>query len=128
MLFRSIIGKITKSRVLTKEDTTQNDNGSTDTSITYVPQVIYHYELNGNIFENDRIAILDQQTFSNKDKADKYISQFPEGNNLKVYYNPSNPKESFIDNSISKNKIDGGTWMLIILLMAGAIYFLFDKN
>lgn len=126
--FPTVKGTITQSSVKTVENTTRNDDGSTDTSISYVPQVSYRYEVNGTTFENNRIAVLDQQDFGRKESADQYISPYGEGKEIPVYFDPSNPKESFLDNSISNKKIDGGTWILILALLAGAVYLLFNQN
>lgn len=123
--FPTVLGKINSSTVVEKEHTTSNEDGSTDTSVSYVPRVTYDYQVNGVDYQNNRIEVLDEETFSRKELADAFISAYPEGQKVPVFYDPSEPKVSFLNNQVSSKKIDFNTWLLILLLVGVAIYLLF---
>ncbi len=122
--FPTVNGKINSSTIIEKEHTTRNDDGTTDTSVSFVPKVSYSYTVSGIDHQNHRIAVLDEETFSRRELAEKYIAAYAEGKELPVYYDPSDPKVSFLDNQLNSKKIDFNTWLLILLFTGGAIYFL----
>lgn len=122
--FPTVSGRINSSTVIEKEHTTRNDDGSTDTDFSYTPKVTYTYEVNGKSYQNSRIAVLDEASFSRREQAEQFISSYPEGKELPIFYDPSDPKISFLNNQVNSKKIDFSTWILILLMMGGCIYFL----
>lgn len=126
--FPTTSGQIIQSEIQSQTNTSRNDDGTTDEYITYQPKVKYSYTVNGNNYEGNKIEVLDIQNFNSQKKAEEYISNYTQGTVVNVYYNPENPNESFLDNTIQTKKIDFGTGLLIVILLAGAIYILFSKN
>ena len=53
--------------------------------------VTYEYQVNGAVYENNRIALY---TIVAKEEAEPLAEQFKKDNNVPVYYNPGNPEES----------------------------------
>ncbi|HBY07458.1 MAG TPA: hypothetical protein DEH22_06600 [Chloroflexi bacterium] len=81
-------GKVIKSRV--------EVSGGEVTSVH--PRVIFEYEVQGRVYQNDQIRAGDKfwATGSSQD-AYQTIDRYPEGLDVRVYYNPANPAESALE-------------------------------
>lgn len=62
----------------------------------YVPVVKYAYEVDGKQLQNDRVHIGGFNT-NIPAVAEATASRYLEGDEVKVYYNPKNPKDSLLD-------------------------------
>ena len=122
--FPTTTGKIIKSEIQVQTKTSRNDDGTVEEDILYIPSVKYSYTVEDKNYEESRIEVLDTQKFSSQSSAEEYIAAYSEGTSVNVYYNPLDPKKSFLDNTIKTKKIDLRTWVLIVILLAAAIYIL----
>ncbi len=61
---------------------------------TYYPRVTYQYNVDGQVYESDRVFF----GADNTPEEDAYaiVAQFPAGSMVTVYYNPDKPKQSVL--------------------------------
>ena len=65
---------------------------------TVSPRVIYTYEVRGRLYQCDQIRAGDKfWTVSSSQTAYQTIDRYPEGLDVTVYYNPSNPAEATLE-------------------------------
>jgi hypothetical protein len=84
----STTGTVVKSRV--------EVSGGDHTSVT--PRVIYQYEVNGTMYQADRIRAGDiHMRISTSGGAYATVDHYPEGATVTVYYNPMNPAEAALE-------------------------------
>lgn len=88
----------------------------------YRAQVTYQYNVNGKTYSNNKLT-LGGEVNSGRPKAQRRCDQYPTHSEQDVFFNPSNPQESFL---ITKTEalvfeVVGGLFGLIIglLLLAG---------
>ena len=62
----------------------------------YFPIVTYTFNADGVAYTSDKIAFADIR-FGNKDDAKRYLSKFPTGGTVRVYYDPDDPRVSILD-------------------------------
>lgn len=58
--------------------------------------ILYEYEVNGITYTSNRV-LYGYTGSSNRDYAEYYVRQYPEGKNVLVYYDPFRPEESALD-------------------------------
>lgn len=86
--WRMTKGRVIKSRV--------EVSGGDVTSVS--PRVEYEYEVRGSLYQNDQIRAGDKYLSVRSDQdAYRTIDRYPEGMEVKVYYNPENPTESTLE-------------------------------
>lgn len=78
---------------ITRSDLTQRRDA--DGSLDYLPDIHYTYAVNGTPFEGKRVRYglmrLDQKG------ATAIRTRYPEGDVVKVFYNPANPSDSVLE-------------------------------
>ena len=65
---------------------------------TFVPDVVYRYELSDKKYKNNRISF--ERTFKDKALAKGFVDRYPKGKQVTVFYNPGNPAQSILEPGI----------------------------
>jgi len=82
------MGTIIKSRV--------EVSGGENTTVS--PRVIYTYEVSGKLYQCDQIRAGDKfWSVHSSQTAYETIDRYPEGLDVTVYYNPTNPNEATLE-------------------------------
>ena len=84
--FPSVMGTIESTKITTVI-------GSADDGETYYPEVQYKYVVDGVPYESEGIESVGQ-SWPSRDKAQSIIKKYPRYSQVRVYYNPENPKSS----------------------------------
>ena len=71
-----------------------SDHG--DGSITYQAKIRYEFSVNGTTLNGDRVAYGDHSS-SNRSRAERIASRYPEEKQVDVYYRPSGPEECLLE-------------------------------
>lgn len=82
----------------------------------FVPKVVYSYTANGRTYISDNVVYSGSRSYNAVDTR-KIMSQLTPNSSVPVYYNPKDPKESYIYNG---NKTYSGIVIGIILLLIAA--------
>lgn len=77
-----------------------------DDSTTYGADVTYRYKVEGKKYKGDKVTVSEIST-GNQSRARKIIKRYPVRKKIPVYYNPSKPEESVLEQGIT-----GGNWLL----------------
>ena len=104
-----VLSAAVEHRVATGESTS---GGST----TFVPKVVYQYDLRGRQYESPQISY--KQLFGTSDHCHKIIAKYPVGSHVKVYCHPTKPHESLLE--------PGVNFMSFIPLILGVIMTVFS--
>ncbi len=78
---------------------------------TLIADVVYEYEVNGQLFRNDRISA-HQFGSSNSEHARKEANNYPEQTSVIVYFDPADPAQSLLK--------PGWGWIHLITLIVGS--------
>jgi hypothetical protein len=92
----------------TIEASTITSNTSTDSdgfsSTTYAPVVIYSYNAMGSTFHGRRVGF-GMEISGSQSGAVNTMSRYPVGKIVTVYYNPENPGEAVLEQSVINNML-----------------------
>lgn len=66
-----------------------------DATARFIPQVIYRYNVNGIEFESNQLFYGKEQQLSSSEITN-FMDKFRVGSTIPIYYNPSNPRESYV--------------------------------
>jgi hypothetical protein len=121
----------TPGRVLVSElETRWTSGGSRSSSYrAYFPKVVYEYQVGGQVYQGSRIMFGQFPASSRPDLAQRKLAQYPLHSTGQVFYNPSNPSESVLEQSAPSTRI---LWLvagilLMVILMALGLSLLLDK-
>ncbi|MEM7542815.1 MAG: DUF3592 domain-containing protein [Pseudomonadota bacterium] len=106
----SVDGQITESSI--KSETYKDTEHVYHTK--YQPVVEYQYEVRKRTYANEKIGILDNETDS-QSEANRIQRQYAVGKVVKVYFNPRNPQDSYLEKRMG--------WDTHIGMVMGAIIF-----
>lgn len=115
----NVYGTITESTVRVAKS---NDGsvGLINPFLTIFPEVFYEYTHREQNYTNSSISI-NSLSFSNLNKAEKFIEKYPKGESIQVYYDPSKPEKSYLDITIkpkvTKRIVTSIISFLIFLIM-----------
>jgi len=98
--FPSTLGQITHSEVT--HFTTHDRYGGED--ITCLPDIRYHYEVNGQNFEGKRFRY---HKDGGLEFSEKVVATYPVGLRSQVFYNPRNPQDSLLSPGFSHEDFVG---------------------
>jgi len=76
---------------------------STPTVFTY-PKAKYKYSVGNEEYFNNAVTFEKRNCFKYKDGNNEFWNNWKEGENIDVFYNPSNPAESILIPYMSKNR------------------------
>jgi len=86
---------------------------------TYVPKITYEYTVDGETYTNDHLHPGTLRSGSDsKDEQQAKLNEYPEGETVEAYYDPSDPADSFLEN-------ESRTTQAIATLVIGAGVTLF---
>ncbi|RCK72143.1 MAG: hypothetical protein ANABAC_2124 [Anaerolineae bacterium] len=94
-----------------RERSSLDDEG--DVRRTYYAHVEYSYQVGGVTYQGDKIAFGARKEYSSPKKPREEIARYPVGAQVRVYYNPENPKEAVLEHHVV-----GGNFMLIFGILA----------
>lgn len=94
---------------ITISDVSKNYD-SEDDGFTYGAKVMYSYTVNGMTYLGGTVAFGDYSS-SDQTHASDIVSRYPIGKNVKVYYDPKDPKTSVLE--------PGTGWSSLVGFMAG---------
>ncbi len=63
--------------------------------VGYVPNIAYKYTVGKTVFSSKRVRF-GMGEFNSRNSAEKFISKYPKGRKVPVYYDPRNPKDSVL--------------------------------
>ena len=99
MTWPYVPGRITSATI--RQDVTQGDQDHAD-STSYVPVVMYDYQVDSQIYHGNRLAFVDQGYASSK-KAFAALQSYPMNGAVWVFYNPAKPQECVLERKASQN-------------------------
>lgn len=71
---------------------------------TYVPNVVYEYEVGGQDYRNNRINFGIYGPTSVRSWVEEAAAQYPVGKRVNVYYDPKNPADSVLEKAAPLSK------------------------
>jgi len=105
----AVQGTVIASWVRRKQST--DDDGSVSSS--YYPEIQYQYQVLGMAYQGDKIAF-GPKSGGNRTKAERAIAKYPNGANVKVYYQPDKPENAVLERSITKGLLVSGILMILV--------------
>lgn len=90
----------------------------------YSPDVEYQYVVDGKTYQNNRFW-QERVQISQVEKIEKLIAQYPIGINITVYYNPTNPGDSYLEALPEINFPRYIIWGIFILIGIVILVFVF---
>ncbi len=93
-----------------------SSNKKNSSSSVYHARVVYEFTVDGKTFTGDRYSY-GEPTQGSYSSADNAKRQFPQGNDIKVYYAPDDPRESVLEAGIIWSKSLG--WLVVGLILVG---------
>lgn len=116
-------GQPTTSQVDWGQETDPNRTGQ-DT--TYIPKITYEYTVEGETYTNDNLHPGPARSgSSSKDEQQEILNNYPKGETVEAYYDPSDPALSFLENESQNQQavavavIGGGLLLFGLVLIAG---------
>lgn len=101
----SVMGKVLEAYVTSH---TEIDSEGESVEV-YAPRVVYEYAVNGVSYRGDRLAVGPVATSRNRRSAEQEVARYPEGGEVRVFYNPQNPAEAVL-----QPRLQAGNAMLIL--------------
>ena len=93
--------------------------------VRYRVRILYDYEVLGRSYENNGILFKAAVTKDSEDQARRFLADYPEGGEAKVYYNPEDPGEAVLKPGRTAEG-RGSLGLGIVVLLMGA--FLMAKG
>jgi len=93
-------------------------NLSTDVSTKFIPRILYRYTINGQEYQSTNVVYGGDKSYNALD-IKTLMGNIGPGSVIQVYYNQSNPSESYIFNGTTSYM--GVILGLLLLAVAGAI-------
>ncbi len=114
----SVEGKIMEQRVSRSE--VHDEDG---VHISYTPEVVFEYTVEGLSFQGQRIAFGSEPSFSSHRKAEAFLAAYPEDRAIMVYYNPEDPSDAVLSQTMRSfiGGIIGG-----LVLLATSLFLMFQ--
>lgn len=94
-----------------------------DGSAQYIPVVLYTYRVGGKEYQSKNFSYYGPQTYNALDMK-TMMGPFYPGATIQVFYNPSNPAESYVYNG----KVDHTGVVLSVILLLIAAYIAYRHN
>lgn len=124
--YPTLPGTISKNVLDVKEHESTDSDNRREISYEYIPRVEYTFSVGGISYTGHRIHVLDSKSSSLESEALKVLAAYPLNATVKVFHNPRDPSDAFLENNPGKRMIDGGTWFAAaILLVIGVAMMIF---
>jgi len=111
--------------ILSSEISTRNElNSDTHTrDYYYMSKVSYNYTLDGAVYTSTMISVINNnKEYVIESEAQAIIDNYPIGKKVKVYYNPDNPSEAFLEPGMKDSgSVICGTVGSVIFVIFGAL-------
>jgi hypothetical protein len=103
--------------------------GSEGGDTSYVPQLRYEYEVDGDSYVSSQIAAGGGPSFSSRSGAEEWLEEFPDGDEVTVHYRPSRPDRSVLKRGgvlkgLLLAVVASAALTLVVLLDTGNMYLL----
>lgn len=95
--------------------------GESATGIFYKPDVKYKYKIGGESYTGQRIDF--GTTGATKDWAKKRAAEYQKGKTVTVYYNPKDPREAVLEQTVAENP---NILFFVLFFIPGPLYALFN--
>lgn len=95
--FPSVLGTIEESSIEKVRSSWANPNAGGST-IFYIIAIKYNYCVNGATFSGEKVYSLGKMVYQHKHKAQKVLDSMTTNGSIRVFYNPSRPAASFLQN------------------------------
>jgi hypothetical protein len=92
----------------------------------YIPHLSYSYEVGGTNYTSERVDFGSQPSYSNHSRAVNYLSDYPQGSQVDVFYDPADPSAAVLvrEASGSTMSLIGGSVMILLSLGGGVLALL----
>lgn len=103
----------------------ENLDTFTDQTVRFTPHVLYTYTVGGRTYQSTNFMFGRQKTYDAL-ATRTLAGHLRPGSTIQVFYNPTNPSESYIYNGAHNHT---GTWMgLILLALAAILAYYYNTN
>lgn len=120
----TIHGKVLRSRVHISRSRSSSTNRNSGLSVSYRPDIEFVYKIDGIEYHSKRPYYGSNIGSSFKYKRSKdLVDKYPVGKEVKVYYNPGNPKEAILETGLHR-ELFLGLGMGILFSIIG--YFVYS--
>ena len=95
--WQKVEGEIVRSEISGIRHAPQGPKSHESVMLRYLPKIEYEYSVHLVSYKSKQLYWVQNLSKGTLEKADKFISQFPLGKKVFVYYNPDKPQESVLD-------------------------------
>ena len=118
-----VSGVITQSEVISRRSMSSNSSsGTTPDVITYSPNIVYQYEVNENLYSNDKIRF-GAIGGTNISETRNLVAKYSIGKKAPVYYSEGDPSNSVLQKGITTKKSYGAIIGGIVFLLMGFLFY-----
>jgi hypothetical protein len=108
--YSSTTARITHSEVIRRT----GSKGGT----VYEPDIRYHYEVNGQVFDSTRLRYGTESISSSVNWATRLVNEHPVGLETQIYFNPKNPADSLLLPGLDGSDIFGILFLMPFNMIA----------
>lgn len=84
----------------------EEEYDSEDSEYSYEPQITYEYEVNGTVYESDRIGFFGK-SYGTRAEAQQVINDYQGSGGVEVHYNPDNPEKAVLERTTDETLLAG---------------------
>lgn len=111
MTWPSVLGTVAASSV----GVSSSYSSESGTSTSYTPELLYEYEVLGHRYTGEKIAFT-VVGYGDRRSAQTIVDRYLPGNQVRVYYNPSNPGEAVLEQSAGTGN-RALVWVAVIIVV-----------
>ena len=105
-------GKITGHKIRVDEIDDDDNN-----RVRYVPAVHFEYQVDGNLYQGRRVSFGSEPDFPSRQKAEAFLEAYPVESVTTVFYNPENPQEAVLSQTMRKMAASLIVGIVLVVLM-----------
>lgn len=102
----TVSGEVVSSKIV---EVSRKKSGKV--KISYKPEVVYEYEVEGKAFRNDQISLSDGSS-SIRSFAEGVVEEYPPGKKVSVHFNPNDMEDSCLSTDVG--------WVNWLMMAVGA--------
>jgi hypothetical protein len=97
--WHSVTGRVYSSRVLAEEsvDVGREPGQLTERAIVYRPEIRFEYVVGGREYASKQLRLGEEPQLSWPSVAEALVKRYPVGQEVTVYYDPSNPDQAVLE-------------------------------